>query len=191
MKSIWSKNYMTFKTSNPFSKFEAKKETVNLPNTNGMKKTIDSERLLNENSTNKSKRKLQKNDSDIEGSEEGKENKKKIKMNDIRVDLDCLLDDYSSIKSKNTEIESSSESSGYFSSNSGQVQSSLGSPVINKPSQLLNQLNQDEENKSPKSNTVSILERYIEYILNSFLNLFDSLVWKLILNMNKNSNLKY
>lgn len=159
MKSIWSKNYMTFKNSNPFSKFGTKKEPVTLPNTNGMNKTINSEHLLNENLTNKNKRKLAKNDSDLERSEEGKENKKKIKMNEIRVDLDCLLDDYSSTKHRDIEIDSSDESSGYFSSNSGQVPTSLGSPVINKPSQLLDRLNEDEEYKSPKNNTISILER--------------------------------
>ncbi|RNA40270.1 exonuclease 1-like [Brachionus plicatilis] len=160
MKSIWSKSYKTFKNSNPFSKFMAKKEPVNLPNTNGMSKTISSKPLLDDNFVNKNKRKLQaleKNETALEkiDSDEGKENNKRIKMNDIRVDLDCLLDDYSSAKCNNIEIESSNESSGYFSSNAS---NKLGSPIINRPSQLLNRLSQDEENKSPKQCTASILE---------------------------------
>lgn len=164
MKSVWSKNYMTFKNSNPFSKFSAKKEPINLANTSRMSKTISSKPLISENLTYKNKRKLENFESDLENleSEEGKENKKRIKMNDIRVDLDCLLDDYSSAKSQNNEIESSSESSGYFSSNSVPASNSIGSPIINKSSQLLDRLSQDEENKSPKNNAISVLERYIK-----------------------------
>ncbi|CAF0844666.1 unnamed protein product [Brachionus calyciflorus] len=174
MRSVWSKNYMTFKNSTPFSNLFAKKETTNLPKTNGLTKTISTKSLLNSNENklnndNLNKRKFESLDDedskfslsndDAQESQEGKENHKRLKTIDVKVDLDNLLNDYSSNKPKSLDIESSYESSGYFSSNSGSISNSLGSPVLNKSSQKLSQSELNtQSNKTQSKNVVSILE---------------------------------
>lgn len=148
MKSIWSKNYITYKNSNPFTGFisSSKRNEVTLINTNtsGLVKTLNNRTLSLDPVSNKEnmvKRKFDTIESsnlktvidELEKDELGNQSEKKFKKSESSLDIDSLLTSYSGdkeTKSSQIKIESSYESSGYFSSSSNS--NGISSPILNK-----------------------------------------------------------
>ena len=137
MRSIWSENYSVFESDMPLNSKGNNDEFVlknlNRVNTKGLEKTINSNELLKKGKLNDSissspsvlspsnaKRKLQ--------SDENKTPvQKKAKLNEIKIDIDNLLGEYTTNANEPDELEASiSQSSSYFSS------SNQMSPILTK-----------------------------------------------------------
>jgi hypothetical protein len=120
MKSIWSKGYIPFKDSNPFTKsISNQANKINRPTTLGLTKTIST--VLNE--TQITKRKFEPESQytssigssvvDSDYATDSNENEYSDEINNKRIkieenDIDCLLSEYKSIENKQLQRVSSS-----------------------------------------------------------------------------------
>lgn len=155
MKSIWSKNYIPFKSSTPFGNLIIQNK-INRPNTLGIAKAIASpfdnkrkiEHVKKESNSQYTSSASSSADSDYITDENDytESDKKRLRTDALKVDIDNLLNDYCPNVNKISNLTDLSPSGKAFNFKVETPSQSIQSPIVNKNSEKRNGLLSNLEN---------------------------------------------